>query len=65
MEYILIFILLLGIWFVLYCWVNLFDVVDIEDWRCMNWFERFFYIALPVIALMFCFLLVLQLYKLF
>lgn len=62
---ILILILLLGISFVVYCWVNLFDVVDIEDWKCMPWFEKFFYIALPVIALMFCFLLVLQLYKLF
>lgn len=62
---ILILVLLLGISFVVYCWVNLFDVVDIEDWMCMSWFERFFYIALPVIALMFCFLLVLQLCKLF
>lgn len=62
---ILILVLLLGISFVVYCWVNLFDVVDIEDWKCMPWFERFFYITLPVIALMFCFLLVLQLYKLF
>jgi signal transduction histidine kinase len=62
---ILILVLLLGIWFVLYCWVNLFDVVDIEDWRCMNWFERFFYIALPIITLMFILLLILQLIKLF